>query len=252
MGNEGAYLYDSTAHNMDDPRQIVPLLYQYFSHASVVDLGCGIGNFLHEFKDCGVNYVLGIDGAWSDNDQQMLTGTDLLLKNLNEDLGDNGRFELAISLEVAEHLDKKYAEKLIKDLADLSDVIVFSAAIPGQGGQDHINEQWPEYWAQLFNNLGYDCYDVMRPLLWNNPKVSFWYKQNMFVAVNRANMAQVAQLEDNFPFIQNNKNVISSLVHPLLFDAKINENKHFIRLLKGKASFSEYKTEILRLFAKRN
>ena len=248
-------MHDKRVHRMDDPNVIVPLLCKYFSPDSVIDFGCGTGNFLYKFKECGATKVLGIDGEWSKNELQMLKGDELLIKNLNDEIGVKDRFDLAVSLEVAEHIDKKYAEKIIKDLANFSDVIVFSAAVPNQWGQNHINEQWPDYWVKQFNAIGYDCYDVLRPVLWNNPNVSFWYKQNMFVAVNASNKKQIQKLLSNFPSVNDdNKNVVPSLVHPDHFGSKIkriNSLNHTIKLYKGKGSLREYAKEVVKMFKKK-
>src|SRR6185312_1453015 len=99
------YVHVSVEHNMNDPDEIVPILFKYFNPASVLDFGCGIGNFLYKFKECGVKRVLGIDGEWSNNNLQMLKGNDLLLRNLTDDLDVTEKFDLATSFEVAEHLD---------------------------------------------------------------------------------------------------------------------------------------------------
>ncbi len=178
----------------------------------------------------------------------MLAGDDLVFKNIDCELGIKDRFDLALCLEVAEHIDIKYAQKVINDLSGFSDVVVFSAAIPNQGGTDHINEQWPDYWVRLFNAVGYDCYDVFRAFLWDNPKISYWYKQNMFVAVNSSNNTRVEELLTSFPFVKNKKNIVPSLVHPHLYDKKINQINYLTRLLKGKATLGEYKHVIFRHF----
>jgi len=72
---------------------------------------------------------------------------------------------------------------LIKFLADLSDVVLFSAALPGQGGVGHINEQPLSYWRSLFAKHGYVFYDAIRPQLWNDDRVAYWYRQNTVLAI---------------------------------------------------------------------
>jgi hypothetical protein len=86
-----------------------------------------------------------------------------------------------ISLEVAEHLPESSAAGFIHSLTQHGDIIVFSAALPGQGGQNHINEQWKDYWISYFNAEGYKVFDLIRPLIWNNLLVDWWYKQNIMV-----------------------------------------------------------------------
>ena len=117
----------------------------------------------------------------------------------------NRRFDLAICLEVAEHLSPDIGIHLVKLLTNLSDVILFSAAVPHQGGINHINEQWAEYWQEIFAEHGYEYYDVIRPKIWNNKNVKWWYKQNSFLVVKK----------NTFDF-EPTKN-IHNLIHPELF-----------------------------------
>ena len=89
---------------------------------------------------------------------------------------------------------------------------MFSAAIPFQQGLNHINEQWPNYWANFFNQNDYVCLDIIRPNVWDNKKISFWYKQNTFLYINKNKLKSL-----------NNKNIKTQypdsacLVHPELF-----------------------------------
>ena len=90
-------------------------------------------------------------------------------------------FDLVQTLEVAEHLDEASADTFVDSLARHGDTILFSAAIPGQGGTHHVNEQWPSYWAEKFARAGYTAYDVIRPRIWADPQVQVWYRQNMLL-----------------------------------------------------------------------
>ena len=249
--NKDIYVHLSGDHNMEAPNQIVPLLHKYFAPASVVDYGCGIGNFLYKFKEYGVSKILGIDGPWCKNDLQMLQDGELAIRDLKEDLGLNEKFDLAISFEVAEHLDSQYADKIIKDLTSLADVVIFSAALPGQGGQNHVNEQWPEYWVKRFKDNGYTCFDALRPLLWNTANIQFWYKQNMFVAIRSTNTEAISTLKDSFPYINDMDNTVNSIIHPHLLDLKIKRIDRLVRMFKGKASLEEYKMELMKPFTKK-
>ena len=79
--------------------------------------------------------------------------------NLEKDsFTDRRTFDLVISMEVAEHLPAKTADRYVTLLTSLSSVIVVTAAPPGQGGRagtDHINEQPPFYWMAKFDQRGF-------------------------------------------------------------------------------------------------
>ena len=91
------------------------------------------------------------------------------------------RYDLAISIEVAEHIEPGNAEEFVRLLTGLSDTVLFSAAIPGQGGTGHVNEQWPEYWAALFRASGYGAMDCLRTKIWDDAQIPFWYRQNCLI-----------------------------------------------------------------------
>ena len=222
MENKVPYIHDTQVHNLQAPKEIVPILIKMFSPKSVVDVGCGLGTFLRVFKENGITNILGIDGPWVDKTLlfENISPVFFLETNLNEELHLAKKFDMALCLEVAEHLHKDNANNIVSTLTNLSDVIVFSAAIPSQGGQNHINEQWPTYWLNLFSQHGYNEYDILRPIFWNRDDIFFWYKQTMFVLVKEGSSAEtlVKKVSESVP------KTIYSIVHPDLYLTKVKEN----------------------------
>jgi SAM-dependent methyltransferase len=155
---------------------VVPLLVDLFKPASVVDVGCGEGWWARTFQGHGVA-ARGIDGP-----DTIAMVAPFQPHDLTEPLPELGTFDLAISLEVAEHLPPERAESFVADLCRLAPTVVFSAAIPGQGGTGHVNEQWPAYWARLFEACGYTVSGALRHLIWDDERVENWYRQNLLVA----------------------------------------------------------------------
>lgn len=135
--------YRHSPENSSDtsPSVVVPILVSMFKPSSVVDVGCGVGNWLHEFKNNGVSDLVGIDGAHLNTSLYMLDESKLHITNMEEPFSLPRKYDLVISLEVAEHVSEKSADSFVACLCNLSDTIAFSAAVPGQGGQNHINEQ---------------------------------------------------------------------------------------------------------------
>ncbi|WP_417890159.1 class I SAM-dependent methyltransferase [Xanthomarina gelatinilytica] len=175
------YKHEEIVHNLDAPKEIVPVVNNLLKPKSVVDIGCGLGTFLKVFKDLDVTDVLGVDGNWVDRDKlcEYLQSDEFLEHDLEKDLMLNKKFDLVLSMEVAEHLSENAADIYVKNLVNAGEIILFSAAIPMQGGQNHINEQWLTYWELKFSKYNYVIHDVLRPVFWDNPKVHWWYKQNM-------------------------------------------------------------------------
>jgi SAM-dependent methyltransferase len=160
---------------------VVPMVYELVRPASVLDVGCATGTWLSEWSNAGVPDVLGIDGDYVDRTALEIPPANFTPVDLQRPFSLGRRFDLVQTLEVAEHLDEERAEGFVESLVRHGDVILFSAAIPGQGGTHHVNEQWPSYWAKKFEKAGYTAYDVIRPRIWEDQQVQFWYRQNMLL-----------------------------------------------------------------------
>jgi hypothetical protein len=133
-------------------------------------------------------HIHGIDGQHVPLDQLQIPSDRFTAKDLEEPLSgifDKDAFDLAVSLEVAEHLPPSRAESFVADLVNLAPIVLFSAAVPHQGGTRHINEQWQTYWAQKFSALGYATIDFIRDLVWTREDVEPWYQQNLLIYVRR-------------------------------------------------------------------
>lgn len=182
------YIHSEDIHNTTAAKIILPIVFSLFKVESVLDVGCGIGTWLSVCKDLGVLKIKGIDGNNVDLSllNKYIDLQEFTTMDLNQPFKLNRRFDLSICLEVAEHLNPESSINLVKSLACHSDIILFSAAIPGQGGQNHLNEQFPEYWERLFQEHDFKFVDCIRPLIWNDPKIDFWYKQNIFLVLKNS------------------------------------------------------------------
>ena len=169
-------------------RRMLPLVVELVRPASAVDVGCGDGSWLSVLRELGVAEVAGIDGPWALGDLK-IDRSEFVPVDLSAPLHLARRFDLAMSLEVAEHLPASVAPQFVEQLTELAPVVLFSAAVPGQGGTGHINEQWPEYWAGLFGEYGYAMVDVLRRRFWDDPSVEPWYAQNVFFFANAEALA---------------------------------------------------------------
>ncbi|WP_431271256.1 methyltransferase domain-containing protein [Dankookia sp. P2] len=173
--------------------------------AGVVDLGCGTGAWLRAAQEHGATAILGVDGDWVPREQLLIPGDRFLAADLAapDRAAIAARLPLpaglAMSLEVAEHLHPHQAPGLVGLLAGLADAVLFSAAIPHQGGEHHVNEQWPDYWAGLFAAEGFRCFDLLRPALWLQPEVDWWYAQNLLLFARVGSAAEAALLHHGAP-----------------------------------------------------
>lgn len=162
-------------------RRVVPLVLELTGARSIVDVGCGDGTWLSVFAQHGIEDVLGIDGAYVDRDRLAIPADRFLEKDLEQPFTLGRTFDLALSLEVGEHLPDSAAEGFVGSIVATAPVVVFSAAMPFQTGNNHVNEQWPEYWAERFARRGYAAIDAIRGRLWDDEDVAWWYAQNTIV-----------------------------------------------------------------------
>jgi SAM-dependent methyltransferase len=189
-----AFYESAGAHTPKSAAEIVPLVLEYVTPRSVVDVGCGSGAWLAEFARRGADEILGLDGPWVAQASLQIPPERFRVVDLGRPIQENRRFDLAVCLEVAEHLPASQAATIVESLTRLADVILFSAAIPFQGGMNHVNEQWPEYWAALFAPRGFAFVDALRSKIWTNPNVEWWYAQNMFFVVEERVLARTPVL----------------------------------------------------------
>jgi SAM-dependent methyltransferase len=164
-------------HTLHAARRILQALPDGLARRRIADIGCGTGTFLAAGLELGAQEVFGIEGDWVT--PSMLDDPRIAFEPRDLEQSFEGpRVDLVLSLEVAEHLSPKRAEGFVRDLVAMAPAVLFSAAIPGQGGVGHVNEQWQSHWATLFAAHGYHAYDVIRPLIWADEAVPAWYRQN--------------------------------------------------------------------------
>jgi len=160
-------------------RVVVPVVTELVAPQSVVDIGCGIGAWLGAFSESGVKVLKGLDGDYIDRNRLCFDASHFTAVDLQTSIEIPGQYDLATCLEVVEHLPARKGVSLVSALTEAAPVVLFSAAIPGQGGVGHVNEQWPEYWRRLFDAHGYRMLDPIRPRIREDKRVAWWYRQNL-------------------------------------------------------------------------
>jgi len=177
---------------------VVPLVLGLVPARSVIDLGCGRGTWLAAFRAHGAGEVRGVDGDHVDRDRLEVPSECFQAHDLRRPFRAGRRFDLAVSLEVAEHLPAEAADDFVGSLTLLAPVVLFSAAAPYQGGEGHVNERWPAYWAEWFAARGYVPVDCLRRRIWDNPDVDWWYAQNAFLYVEHGRLEADAALRREY------------------------------------------------------
>lgn len=174
-------------------RIIIPLLREDSAIASVLDMGAGNGSWIAAWMENGVEDALAVDGAYVDRASLVIPAGQFHAHDLCEPLDLGRRFDIVQSLEVAEHLPEDRADTFVDSLVRHGDIVLFSAAVPNQGGEFHVNEQPPEYWRRKFAARGYACFDALRPRLAEQADVKPWYRFNTLLYANAAGRARLGE-----------------------------------------------------------
>jgi GR25 family glycosyltransferase involved in LPS biosynthesis len=183
---------------------ILPIALAETKPSSAIDVGCGVGTWTAELLAAGVDAV-GMDGAHVRFEHLQIPRERFRAVNLESPPPAHqiGRFDLAICLEVAEHLSAASADRMVEFLTELAPSVLFGAAIPGQGGTAHVNERWQSYWIEKFRARGFFCHDIIRPAVWDRDDVEPWYAQNTFLFTRDSSPPEI-----RFPV---------DVVHPRIF-----------------------------------
>ena len=216
---------------------ILPIVVDLVSPHSVVDVGCGVGMWLSYFLEHGVTKILGIDGDYVEPDQLHIPKENFISLDISKPFEINKKSDLLMSLEVGEHLPESSAKDFVKSLTKIAPVVLFSAAIPHQPGTNHINGQWPEFWAELFKAEGFIPIDAIRRKVWTNPLVEYWYAQNIILYVKESKLAKYPKLEKE---VEWGYSSALPLVHP---------RRYYYALKPGPTFFFRLKRKIRHLLA---
>lgn len=166
------HFYDSSVQGSLKSAQVyLSYLFCRWLPSSVVDVGCGRGSWLAACKQLGVKRTVGLDGDWVRQEEMVDPAIEFISANLSERFPVAEPYDLALSLEVAEHLPSEAADRFITNLTQLSDAVLFSAAFIAQPGTNHINTRPHSYWAKKFIDQGCLAFDIFRQKFWDNDEV---------------------------------------------------------------------------------
>jgi SAM-dependent methyltransferase len=174
-------------------RAVARLLLGELTIGSLLDVGAGHGAWAAEWLAAGVPDVIAIDGDYVARDRLAIPMERFRSHDLLQPLDVGRRFDLVQSLEVAEHLPDPAADGFIDTLTRHGDLVLFSAAVPHQGGEHHVNEQPLSYWREKFAARGYAPYDWLRPRIASDRAVMPWYRFNTLLYANEAGAARLSK-----------------------------------------------------------
>jgi len=180
---DGGFYEYINAGSLSSARVVCPLIKEWLSPLSVLDVGCGAGAWCKVWGEVGVGQVAGVDGDYIDQSTLLIDPHQFTSRDLSQSFDMQRQYDLVVSLEVAEHVPLSSAKTFVENLVQHGKTVLFSAAVPGQGGLYHVNEQPLEFWRALFAESGYRCFDPLRPLLVSDHKVEPWYRYNTLLYV---------------------------------------------------------------------
>ena len=205
-------------------RRYASELLTLYKPSSIIDVGCGTGAWLKAFGELCPARLVGVDGCWNKQANMIDENIEFFERDLDSPRTLSGfgteRFDLAMSLEVAEHLKETSADQFVESLTNLSDSVLFGAAYTKQGGTNHINEQPHTYWAVKFKERDYLPFDLFREKFWGDSQISFWYQQNTFLYVQKSSpLFMILDASGIRPLVNLN---FLNCIHPQLYQLRTN------------------------------
>jgi len=169
-----------------DIELISETIYRTLNPKSVIDVGCGVGAYLYYLNKHGVE-IEGIEG--SNAAFKALMAPQNVVRKLDLRLISSykpkRKYDLAMCIEVLEHINPKHADMVLDFLCEASDTILISAASPGQGGRYHMNEQTSEYWISKMKKRGYNLdlstTSEIKKEIAGKIKVVTWIPKNLLI-----------------------------------------------------------------------
>lgn len=186
-------------------QKVVPVVAGALGVKAVLDVGCGAGAWLREYSNQGIADYLGADGEYVQRESLLIPAGNFRAQDITQPFDLGRSFDLAQCLEVGEHLPTATSETLVENLVRHSRMVLFSAATPGQGGENHINEQTYEFWRALFRGHGYVPFDFVRPAIKGDYEVEAWYRHNVMLYVAQEQIPSLpsavaeTRVQDNEP-----------------------------------------------------
>jgi SAM-dependent methyltransferase len=149
-----SYFSAEEAMTLSSAAAVVDCLLEELAPSSVADVGCGTAVYLAELERRGIE-VLGYEWSEAALRRARVDPAKLRRQDLTQELVPEATYDLVICFEVAEHLPSAFSNRLAANVVSLGSTVAFSAAQPGQGGRDHVNEQPPAFWIATFEALGF-------------------------------------------------------------------------------------------------
>jgi SAM-dependent methyltransferase len=213
------------AESLASARIYLGYLWPYLPARSVLDVGCGRGAWLKACRELGSTELHGLDGSWNESSKLIDGAIRFRSIDLNRPFSLKDRVDLAMTLEVAEHLEPASSGVFVECLSAASDAVLFGAAYSGQGGTHHINEQPHTFWASLFARLDYAPFDLFRPVFWANEDVCYWYRQNTFLYLKRDSASYRKLVAQGFAELR--QIAFMDCIHPALYRYKLHPQLDF-------------------------
>jgi SAM-dependent methyltransferase len=247
-------LRDQEEANRFSADYIIDIIWKYVQPSSVLDVGCGIGTWLAAIQSRGIKDVRGVEGPWVATAKVACDPALLQVCDLETGFDLGRRFDLVICLEVAEHLSPQAAELFVASLVKHSSVVLFSAAIPFQGGDHHVNEQFLPYWIAHFARHRFQPLDIIRGRIWDDSRILWWLRQNVVLfahdeLIDRNERLRSASGAHSRPV---------SIVHPDIYLSRLQELRNQLQQLNTflrtggvfRTSFKNGRVEITKISEK--
>ncbi len=177
------FQFADTSANLASAIEVIEVIWPWIADiGSFADLGGGMGSWSKALELKGISNFNLIDHPLTPVENILIENkSNFTPVDLELDLPVYEHYDLVICTEVFEHFSEKRALELLEWINASTDFILFSAAIPRQGGLGHVNLQRHAYWHEKFSNLGFSFFDGFKPEIISNQGIKYWFRQNLFL-----------------------------------------------------------------------
>lgn len=228
---------ENDLYRIEQGRIVLNEFFRFFKPETMIDFGCGLGHWLYSAKKYfDVRKIKGVDGNFVDEKCLLIDRNEFVRHDFETPfVYENGKYDLAISIETAEHISPENSDNIIEALTHSSDIVLFSAAPPFQGGVHHVNMNAPAYWANKFKKQGFVCFDFMRDILWNIENINCIYPQNILVFVKETVKKQLFE-EQGFkavetPLLRYHPGFVAIIVNNMQMLSQNSQNEYNSQLI---------------------
>lgn len=202
-------------------QKIISVILPIYTPSSVLDIGCyDNALWLKTLYAYGCKKLYAL--CTEDKKPSLPQNVKIFVANIQTQyIKFEATFDMSLCLFASEHIDAVKAPNFVSMISKSADSILFCCPV-----SETTNQLSLVAWAKLFNQSGFQCFDIIRPAIWNDKSIPLKYRKNtvLFVKENTTKI-DIAK-------IKLHEKPLLDVIHPEEHIATLNENQHLSCITK--------------------